>query len=103
MFKPEFNDSVLEEAAKAICKGDTFCLFDIAATKNMDIGMATMMGGENFDAIVSMSEPSKQSGGWEREGEGGGEEGRGGGREGERPMSKFPDSSLLYSYLQPTL
>ena len=37
----------------------TFCRFDIAATKNEDIGASTMVGGNNFDEIVQLAEPSE--------------------------------------------
>ena len=40
-FNPQFNNSELEEQAKVACQGDTECLFDIAATGRMEIGMAT--------------------------------------------------------------
>lgn len=59
MFKPTFTNSTLEKEAKEVCGDDEYCLFDIAATKKVEIGMATMEGGENFDMIVEMSVPSK--------------------------------------------
>lgn len=61
MFQPVFDDPALAEEAKVTCGNDQFCLFDVAATKRVDIGMATMQGGENFDRIVEMSIPSKTS------------------------------------------
>ncbi len=51
----------MEARAKEICGVDESCLFDIAATKNEDIGMATMMGVMDFDMIVESAEPSKHS------------------------------------------
>ena len=59
LFKPTFTNSTLEKEAKEVCGDDEYCLFDIAATKKVEIGMATMKGGENFDMIVEMSVPSK--------------------------------------------
>lgn len=59
MFQPVFDDPLLEEEAKITCGDDEFCLFDIAATKRVDIGAATMQGGEEFDRIVEMSIPSE--------------------------------------------
>lgn len=59
MFQPTFDDPDLEEEAKQACGKDTFCLFDIAATKRVEIGMATMQGGEDFERFVEMSVPSK--------------------------------------------
>lgn len=58
MFQPTFDDPILEEEAKSVCGDDEFCLFDVAATKRVEIGIATMQGGENFDRIVEMSIPS---------------------------------------------
>ena len=45
--------------AREACGEDEFCLFDVAATKNVEIGMATMQGGENFDRFMEMSVPSE--------------------------------------------
>ena len=59
MFVAEFNNTQLEEEAKEICRDDKFCLFDIAATKRVEIGAATMIDGEMFDTIVEMAVPSK--------------------------------------------
>ena len=59
MFDSTFDDPVLEEKAKEICGDDEFCLFDVAATKKVEIGMATMEGGQAFDEIVEMSIPSE--------------------------------------------
>ena len=57
-FKPTFEDPVLEEEAKEVCGDDKSCLYDVAATKKVEIGMATMRGVESFDTIVEMSTPS---------------------------------------------
>ncbi len=59
MFEPSFDNIELEEQARNVCGDDEFCLFDIAATKNVDIGMATMQGGEEFNEILEMAIPSK--------------------------------------------
>lgn len=40
-----------------MCGDDKYCLFDIAATKKVEIGRATMEGGQAFDEIVNMSAP----------------------------------------------
>ena len=58
MFAPTFNDTNLQKEAKDICGEDTFCLFDIAATKRVEIGAATMEGQETLDTIMEMSKPS---------------------------------------------
>ncbi len=59
MFQPSFDNIELEEQARNVCGDDESCLFDIAATKNVDIGMATMQGGEQFNEILEMATPSK--------------------------------------------
>ncbi len=59
MFEPIFSDPVLEEEARSVCGDDEFCLFDIAATKRVEIGMSTMEGGQAFDLIVEMAIPSE--------------------------------------------
>ena len=42
-----------------VCGDDSFCLFDIAATKRVEIGAATMEGQEMLETIVEMSKPSE--------------------------------------------
>ncbi len=58
-FEPVFDDPELEQRANEVCGDDEFCLFDIAATRNEDIGMATMMDVGEFDNLVDLAEPSK--------------------------------------------
>ena len=59
VFESTFNDTELEKEAKKICGEDKFCLFDVAATKRIEIGVSTMQGGENFEVILNSSKPSK--------------------------------------------
>lgn len=59
-FVPEFDDPVLEQMADEVCGDDQFCRFDVAATKNVDIGMTTMMGVGEFDELVDLAEPSER-------------------------------------------
>ena len=42
-----------------MCGDDQFCLFDIAATKRVEIGAATMEGLKALDMIIEMSNPSE--------------------------------------------
>ncbi len=60
IFVPVFDDPVLEQKADEICGDDEFCRFDIAATKNEDIGLSTMVGIKAFDVVVALAEPSKR-------------------------------------------
>ena len=66
VFEPTFSDPDLEEDAREICDGDTFCLFDIAATKRVDIGMSTMMGNQDLDRITELSLPGEWQSDWVR-------------------------------------
>ena len=59
MYEVEFDDPSLEATALEICGEDQFCLYDIAATRNVSIGLTTLMGGEAFDLIVNMSVPGE--------------------------------------------
>ena len=52
-----FSDPKIEAAAIANCKGDKFCLFDIAATGNIDVGMSTLQGSEDYETILQNSVP----------------------------------------------
>ena len=56
-FTPTFNDSSLEEEAISICGDSLFCLFDIAATKRLEIGMTTAVDNEEYEIVVNMSQP----------------------------------------------
>ena len=59
MFGPSFINSTLEKEAKEMCGEDQFCLFDVAATRRVEIGAATKQGQEMLDTIMEMSKPSK--------------------------------------------
>lgn len=61
VFSPVFNNSALESSANEICKGDLFCLFDIAATKDVQIGASTFEGSVNLEMIMELSTPSTSS------------------------------------------
>ena len=58
-FEIQFTDTDLEGRAMEICGEDQFCLYDIAATQNTNIGLTTLMGSEEFDSIVILSAPSE--------------------------------------------
>ncbi len=57
-FGASFKNATLELMAREICKGDSFCLFDIAATGRIEIGMATMQGVKMVNTIEEMTKPS---------------------------------------------
>ena len=58
VFEPVFEDPALEEEAKSVCGEDKFCLFDVATTKRIEIGISTMNDNQAFNEIVELSEPS---------------------------------------------
>lgn len=55
VFEPTFTDADLEMQAKEMCKNDTFCLFDIATSGRVDIGLSTLSASIEFDQIVELS------------------------------------------------
>ena len=58
-FSPDFADPDLEAEALELCGGDSFCLFDVAATGSMEVGLSTLLGGIEFDTIVNISAPGE--------------------------------------------
>jgi len=44
-----------------LCKGDKFCLYDIATTGSMDIGLSTLNGSVRYEEIVETSKPGLDS------------------------------------------
>ena len=57
LFEPTFSDAALEQQAMETCGDDTFCLYDVATTGRMDIGLSTLDGSQNFDELVELSYP----------------------------------------------
>ena len=58
-YNPVFLDSSIESHAMDVCGDDQFCLYDIATTGRIEIGLSTLDGSRNFDKIVNLSYPSK--------------------------------------------
>ena len=58
-FEPVFANTDLEARASEVCGDDTFCLFDIAATSRVEIGMSTLEGGQELDEIANFSVPGE--------------------------------------------
>ena len=56
---PTFDSLELEAKAIKICGDSPFCLFDIAATRRPEVGMATAVDNDNFDVVVNMSQPGE--------------------------------------------
>lgn len=59
MFEPTFSDPDLEEQAHELCGANQLCLFDIAATGNIDIGSSTMDSVEQQEILQSQFVPSE--------------------------------------------
>jgi len=57
LFNTVFSDPALEVAAISACNGDTSCLYDIATTGRMDIGLSTLDGSIKYEQIVNLSYP----------------------------------------------
>ena len=53
----DFSDPDLAAQANELCGNDPFCLFDIAATGRVDIGLSTLQGSQEFEQIVQLSLP----------------------------------------------
>ena len=58
-FEVEFSNPELEEEARAICGSDDLCLFDVAATGDINIGVATKESGEEQETITELFTTSK--------------------------------------------
>uniref|UniRef100_A0A1X7U110 Deleted in malignant brain tumors 1 protein n=1 Tax=Amphimedon queenslandica TaxID=400682 RepID=A0A1X7U110_AMPQE len=58
IFQPQFNDSALEEKAQEICGDDKLCLFDIAATGDVNIGQSTRETGQELTTITELLKPT---------------------------------------------
>ena len=58
-FKPEFQNPELEMEAVEICGEDMFCLFDIAATGNSEIGLSTLHTSQRLEEFILLTAPSE--------------------------------------------
>ena len=59
VFRQNFADLALEAEANATCQGDNACLFDIAVTGRVEIGMSTLEQVHVIENIKLLSQPSK--------------------------------------------
>ena len=58
-FSPTFDDPELEEQAKELCGDVSACLFDVAATGRLDIGMSALSAKEDQKIVQELSVPSQ--------------------------------------------
>ena len=57
VFEANFTDPSLRATAEEMCQGNEYCLFDIAATADTSIGMTTLAGVQELEAIINASWP----------------------------------------------
>ena len=60
IYNAVFSDPELERRANDLCGGDEQCLFDVAATGLVEIGLSTLVRGEEFEEIVQLQIPGKK-------------------------------------------
>ena len=54
-----FADSNMQMQAIEACGGDSFCLFDIAATGRMEVGLSTLAASQELEEIIEVSRPGR--------------------------------------------
>ena len=57
MLETVFSDPALEAQAMELCDGDEFCLFDIASTGRIEIGMSTLEATQTCELFLELSLP----------------------------------------------
>ena len=55
LFSLVFASPELEAEAREVCQNDTFCLYDIAATGRVELGMTTLRRNQEFEEIAELS------------------------------------------------
>ena len=56
---PTFDSQELEEQATALCKGDKFCLYDVAVMGQLEAGNLTKITSQRRMELIDLSRPSK--------------------------------------------
>ena len=59
IFTPNFTNPELESEAEGICGNDVACLFDVAATGSVDVGLSTLSGSRELQEFRDFSLPSE--------------------------------------------
>lgn len=59
LYEPRFTNSTIQTEALEACGGDTFCLFDIAATGRMEVGLSTLSASQELEDIIEVSQPGR--------------------------------------------
>ena len=60
-YEPVFFHPVLEQVAVFLCGDNFFCLFDIATTEDIYIGLSTLLRCEEYREILELQIPSMTS------------------------------------------
>ena len=58
-YEPTFDNPDLELQAREVCGDDEFCLFDIATTGLVDVGVSTLESSNAIEEIYSFLTPGK--------------------------------------------
>ena len=58
-YNPQFSSPSLENKAIGACDEDEFCLYDVAITGRIEIGLSTLDGSRSLDEMVKLSYPSE--------------------------------------------
>ena len=58
-FRPLFTINQNNQFQRSICGNNTFCLYDISATGDTEIGLSTLNGSNLYDEIVQLSYPGE--------------------------------------------
>ena len=58
-FSPTFDDPEFERKAIEMCGDVSTCLFDVAATGRLDIGMSALSANEDQKIVQELAVPSK--------------------------------------------
>ena len=61
LYEPVFSDPVLEQEAASLCGDNFFCIFDIAATGEINVGLSTLVGSKEYEQILELQIPSMTS------------------------------------------
>ena len=59
LFEVSFTDLQLQQSAESKCEGDQLCLFDIAASGSVEVGVATLEQGKSVKSITETSQPGE--------------------------------------------
>lgn len=56
---PDFKSKELEQEATELCGGDEFCLYDILATEDLEVGNVTKMMSQRRKELIDLTRPSE--------------------------------------------